>query len=116
MPASTFAYLLLSAGTLHPICLFSLLIARVLLPLPVIRHARKARQKPGFCRARKTRTFHCNLMSCDVTVLVSGLSVKRMTAVIFVKGNEPVRLPLDDDCEPPDDDDELELDDPPVPM
>ena len=56
-------------------------------------------------------------MSCDVTELVSGLTVKRITAVIFVKGKRLVAPPPpeDEDCEPPDEDDELELDDPPVP-
>ena len=54
-------------------------------------------------------------MSCDVTVLVSGLTVKRITAVILVKGKRPPPLEGEEDCEPPDEDDELELDDPPVP-
>lgn len=58
---------------------------------------------------------HFKLTSCAVTVLVSGLAVKRITALTLVKGKTlPGSLPPEgEDCEPADDD-ELELDDPPV--
>src|SRR5882672_5255688 len=56
------------------------------------------------------------LMSCAVTVLVSGLAVKRITAVILVRGARlpGAPLPAGGGCAPAGAD-ELELDDPPVP-
>ena len=55
-------------------------------------------------------------MSFEVTVLVNGFAVKRITAVILVSGkllveSPPLELEV---CVPPDGADELELDDPPV--
>ena len=55
-------------------------------------------------------------MSFEVTVLVNGFAVKRITAVILVSvklpvGSPPLELEV---CVPPDGADELELDDPPL--
>jgi len=86
-------------------------------PLPnqtPLRNSRKARQRelPG----RSESFSYCNLISCFVTVLVSGLAVKRITAVSLVSGRSPpVPPPPAGGVVLPDDDGELEPDDVPVP-
>jgi len=74
-------------------------------------------RKPGrsSCLARSS-IVHFTLMSFEVTVLVNGFAVKRITAVILVSvklpvGSPPLELEV---CVPPDGADELELDDPPL--
>ncbi len=75
-------------------------------------------RKPGrlLCLAHSAMSYF-TLTSCEVTVLVNGLAVKRITAVILVSGKLPVGSPLlefDDELLLDDDDCELELDAPPV--